>query len=125
MIANGMAWLASRVEDSMSESIAYSRATSSGTVTATLYASLGRNPFTTVGGPSEPAMLSVDEMDFLIRVASLILDGEAVEPKRGDRIGVTISGVAMTFEVKPDRGMPEFSHDPHKTTYRVHCKRIA
>lgn len=109
----------------MSESITYSRATTSGTITATLYASLGRNPFTTVGGSSEAVRLSVDEMDFLIRVPSLILDGDAVEPKQGDRIGITISGVAMTFEVRPDQGMPVFSHDPHKTTYRIHCKRIA
>ena len=63
VIANGMSWLASRIEDSMSESITYSRATTSGTITAIAAlvpqgGNIGAGTLTTFYGLDVPAVLN-------------------------------------------------------------------
>lgn len=124
LIGDGMTWLAGQLKDNCAVPVTYSRVNASTTLTLSTYATLGRNPIATVGAASEAVLIDVSEMDFLIRVADLILDGSAVEPKRGDRIGVTLNGVARVFEVNYQGDDQPFSYDPHRTLYRIHTKQI-
>lgn len=124
MIGNAMTWLAGQLHDNCAEAVTYSRVNQTTTLTLSTYATLGRNPLSVVGNASESALVDVNEMDFLIRVSDLILDSAAVEPRRGDRIGVTLGGVAMVFEVNFAGTDQVFSYDPHRTLYRIHTKRI-
>lgn len=124
LIGDGMAWLAGQLADNCSVAVVYSRVNVATTLSVTTYASLGRNPIATVGAASEALLVDVSEMDFLIRVADLILDGSAVEPQRGDRIAVTLNGVARVYEVNYQGSDQPFSYDPHRTLYRIHTKQI-
>lgn len=125
LIGDGMTWLAGKLHDNCAVAVTYSRVNQSTTLTLSTYATLARNPIQVVGAASEAILIDVSEMDFLIRVADLILDGQGVEPKRGDRIGVTINGVACVYEVNYTGNDQPFSYDPHRTMYRIHTKQIA
>lgn len=120
LIGNSQSWLAGKFRDFASQPAVYSR----GTVTQTLRITLGRNALIALGEPSN-LTLNVTQFDLLIAVSELMLDSVAAEPKRGDRITTDVGGATLTLEVLPIASEQAFYHDPHKTVYRVHVKRIA
>jgi len=71
------------------------------------------------------AAITFGERDYLIPVASYVLDGSVVEPMVGDRFIESIGGSDLTFEIMPITGEPAWRHsDPTRTRYRIHVKRI-
>lgn len=59
--------------------------------------------------------------DFMLPVASLLIDGDAVEPRTGDRI----IDNGETFEISPpDENRPSVELRPGSADYLVHTKRI-
>jgi len=59
--------------------------------------------------------------DFMLPVASLLIDGDAVEPRTGDRIVDN----GETFEISPpDENRPSVELRPGSADYLVHTKRI-
>lgn len=72
------------------------------------------------------ARLEFSERDYLIPAASLILGGQAVTPRKGDRIAEVVAGELLTFELMtPATGEPAWRYsDPERTFLRVHVKRV-
>jgi len=65
---------------------------------------------------------SMTSRDFLIAVSDLLLDGQPIEPARGDRI---VDG-EDTYEVMAPGDEPPWRFaDPYHQMYRIHTKRIA
>jgi len=70
-----------------------------------------------------------DQVDFLIKPASIDFGTGPVEPAAGDQIQLTLtvagSSTTIRFIVQPSNaGEPVFRpSDPHYTRYRVHTKR--
>lgn len=68
------------------------------------------------------AALVHGERDYLIPVADLTLDGQRVQPERGDRITETINGELVIYEVTAPPDEPEARYSDHeRTIWRVHC----
>ncbi len=69
---------------------------------------------------------SITIRDYVIGVSDYSLGGVAVEPQRGDRIGETIGGVVMIFEVMPIDGGTQVAHwaDADADKWLVHTKRV-
>lgn len=67
------------------------------------------------------------ERDYLIPVAALVTTGgEALTPKRGDRITESLGGADAVFEITPREGEPAWRFsDQQRTRVRVHCKKVA
>ncbi len=103
-------------------SVAYSREGLSVTLTAWI----GRTVFRQDMANGTGGQVVFGDRDYLFPVASLVLDGVAVEPRQGDRITQTVGGLARTFEVlTPETGDPAARYsDPQKTVWRVHTKEV-
>jgi len=69
---------------------------------------------------------TVQTTDFLIAAADYDFGDGAVEPRRGDRIEITIADVAHTFEAKPQGDRPEAEWaDASATQWLVHTKHVS
>lgn len=90
-----------------------------------LAAWVGRTAFSRTSSEPGPAVV-IGERDYLFAVADLVLGGQPVAPKPGDRVTETIAGVATTFEVvSPETGEPAVRYsDQTRTVWRVHAKRV-
>lgn len=75
------------------------------------------------GGPA----VVFGDRDYLIPVADLAAGGVPFEPARGDRITETTpAGVAVTFEVLPPFGEPEYRYqDAGRTLWLIHVQQVA
>ena len=66
--------------------------------------------------------------DYLIRTSDLVINGQAIEPRRGDRIREVIGGQALEHEVMSPNasgGEPEWRwSDPFGMTMRIHTKKV-
>ena len=66
-----------------------------------------------------------ESRDFLIAVEDLALDGQPIEPARGDRIIETDSTGTHTYEVMAPGDEPPWRFsDPHRQVYRIHTRQI-
>jgi hypothetical protein len=66
-----------------------------------------------------------ESRDYLIRAADLVLSGEQVLPKAGDRVRETTGTGALLYEVLgPGSEPPSRFSDPERLTLRVHTKFI-
>jgi len=64
---------------------------------------------------------STTSRDFLIAVSDLLLDGQPIEPARGDQIDDS----GRTYEVMAPGDEPHWRFaDPYRLIYRVHTKEI-
>ena len=70
------------------------------------------------------AAVSWTSTDFLLTAADLILGGQAVEPKSGDRISRVRGSITETFEVLEPAGQKCFRTDAQGVTIRVHTKKV-
>ena len=119
LLGDGLGWLASKLNSHAGRSVVFRRGASHVAVAATL----GRKDFEadTLAG-----RVYFRANDFLIPAASLVLDGQAVLPERGDRIEVAFGASAIVFEVLAHDGVPPWEYaDPHQHMLRIHTKRIA
>jgi hypothetical protein len=65
------------------------------------------------------------DKDFFILATDYLIDAEAVEPERHDRIVETIDGVTAVYEVLPYGDEKEFRWaDEFRKVYRIHTKRV-
>lgn len=65
--------------------------------------------------------IKITMRDFILPVASLLIDGDAIEPRTGDRI---IEG-SEVFEIQPpDENRPSVELQAGGFEYLVHTKRI-
>lgn len=62
--------------------------------------------------------------DYLIEAADLVLDGERIEPAKGDQIEETVGNQRFTYEVLPLGKEPPWRFSgPSRNTYRIHTKQ--
>ena len=115
LLERGMTMVARVLPEAAGGDIVYSRGASSVTITATF----GRSQFM-VESAGETRIEHTDR-DFLFPAASLVLDGVAVTPQKGDRVTVG----AEVFEVLPIDGKQCYrTSDPQGTMIRVFTKKI-
>lgn len=70
-------------------------------------------------------ILESESRDYLVAPGDLVLDGQPVEPRRGDRIVETIGGQPCLFEVAAPAGEPIWQWiDPARIQMRIHTKQI-
>lgn len=109
------------------QEITYQRGSDSVTLATTIGSSSGFS--TREYGVREPWFAR----DYLIAVADLVLDGDRVEPQRGDRIVETFLDeddevlATLTHEVlAPSEEEPAWRYsDEHRIRYRIHTKQVA
>lgn len=112
LIADGAGWLADKLIEHASQTVTYTRAAASVSVSAVI----GRSEFEQTDGEAITRFRSVD---FLIRPEDLVLSGSAATPARGDRI-TWGTGV---YEVMDSGGRPA-NRDEHGTLWRIHTKQV-
>ena len=121
ILKDGATWLADQRRAFMTRTVTYER----GNDAVDLPATVGQTDFNLTDDYG--AAIRYVSRDFLIAVADLVLNGTPTEPKRGDRIRETVGGVTHVHEVMGPGGSDadwRYS-DPHRTTYRIHTKRIS
>lgn len=113
-------WLGQQLESHASRAITYTR----GSDLVTLSAVVGSTPFRVDDIGQGTTRIVRSDRDYLIRADSLILNGVAVTPRRGDRIVDSVDG--KTYECQPIvDGEPAWRNsDPYGEVYRIHCNRV-
>jgi hypothetical protein len=67
----------------------------------------------------------IESRDYLVLAADLVIAGETVLPKAGDRIAEPAGTGALLYEVMAPEGEPPFRFsDPERITLRIHTKFI-
>jgi hypothetical protein len=96
-----------------------------GSFTTTLVPTVLGNQLLKITGDDGASQTVRTDKDFLIRSTEYLIDAEAVEPERGDRIEETIDGTTAVYEVLPYGDEKEFRWaDEWRKVYRIHTKRI-
>lgn len=127
VLKSGLAWLTSQMATHASQSVTYAR----GSRTATVRATFGEKLLKLDDGDGGVRMEWTD-ISFVVPSVDMTLDGEAVEPKRGDRFYVRDrdaddlpTGPTRIYEVMPYEGEPVFRYtDPHRSQMRIHAKFV-
>lgn len=120
LMSRGKSFLNRKMGDAAGVSVSYTRAAE----TISLTAVIGRTVF--ASNLEGKARIEFGEIDLIIVAADLEFDGVQVKPERGDRIGITLDGTALTLELMiPQTGEPAWRYsDPERTRIRLHCKRV-
>ena len=67
----------------------------------------------------------IELRDYLVTAADLVLGGEAVIPRAGDRITETDGARVHEYEVMAPEGEPAWRYsDPQRMTLRIHTKFV-
>ena len=67
----------------------------------------------------------IESRDYLVAAADLVLGGEAVTPKAGDRITETGESSVHEYEVMSPGDEPAWRYsDPQRRTLRIHTKFV-
>ena len=87
-------------------------------------ATIGRTVFESVD--DHGLIVKTESRDFLVLTQDLVLGGEAVLPKSGDRIREAAGSVTLVYEVMAPGGEPVWRYsDPYRKTIRIHTKLVA
>ncbi|WP_020467849.1 hypothetical protein [Zavarzinella formosa] len=122
MMAAGAAWLRKMTAEHASESVTYSRAGVGSVVIPD--AVIGQTAFRT--SDTAKSRLEWGDCDLIVSAASLVIGGQATEPKKNDRFVRMINGAPVEFEVLAPTGEQPWRHsDQFRTHYRIHGKRVA
>lgn len=118
LLKMGERWLADKQRQHASEPVTYSRSDASAAVRAV------RGRAQTVTEDDSGLQIPTGDGDWIIEASELVLDGNATEPRSGDRI-TDASGVI--FEVSPPGpGLQEWVYaEPTQLRYRIHTKQIS
>ena len=115
LLQKGMAWLEGQRTKFMTQSVAYQRGGDSVEVLATI----GKTTFQIDDGAG--ALLRFESRDYLILAADLVLGGNPILPKRGDRIRETIGNQSFVYEVIGPGDEPCWRwSDGYRRTMRIH-----
>jgi hypothetical protein len=115
IIRAGAAYLASALKKSAGTAVVVTRGTSSASVIATI----GKSVFESAD--QNGVIESWESRDFLVKATDLPFG----EPRRGDKIVESASGVSSTYEVTSPRGVPLFHYaDAFHQSVRIHTKRV-
>lgn len=95
-----------------------------GAFSVELPATVGSTDITILDGNGFQTIVS--SRDYLIEAAALVLDGEQVEPQKGDLIVEVIDGQTCTHQPLDLNGEPSFRYsDPARSQLRIHTKQTA
>ena len=120
LLETAAGWLDGMRRAHLSRTVTYCRGEESAEVAATV----GKTEFDIDDGYG--AVERFVSRDFLIAGAALVLGGEAVEPRPGDKIEETAGGVVHVHEVLAPGKEPCWRwSDPYRTTLRIHTKETA
>lgn len=116
LLQTGSAWLGEQMASHAATDVLYRR----GALSVTVPAVIGETAAEDVD--LDEQVRRSRERDFLVRVADLLLGGEAVTPLPGDRIEHEVNGVTHTFIVGPQPGGEQAWRyaTPHHHQYRIH-----
>lgn len=123
LLAQGAAWLDEQRHQHLTTTVTYRR----GEHAVQVQATIGRTVFRL--NDAYGATVRHVSRDYLIRAADLVLDGQRVEPKRGDQvIEVDNAGIEHTHEVMgpgASGGEPDWRYsDPQRSGLRIHTKEV-
>ena len=119
LLEQGAAWLDDQRAQHMSREVTYCRGDDSVSVQATI----GSTVFEVDNGTG--VLEKFESRDFLISTADLVLSGEEVLPRRGDRICETDRTKVFVYEVMAPGREPHWRYsDPYRKTLRIHTKHV-
>ena len=122
LLQKASAWLEAQRTKHMTQLVVYQR----GPDTAQVPATIGTTVFQVDDGAG--ALIRVESRDYLILAVDLVLGGQAVLPKRGDRIRETSGAVVIVYEVMSpgdSGGEPCWRwSDAYRQTLRIHTKQV-
>lgn len=120
MIGDGLAWLTEELATYASKPAIYWRGADAVSIRATLDSKLLRID-DGLGG----FRLEWTDLDILVPAVDLVLGGQAVTPRRGDRLELTLPSGAETYQVFPYGREPAWRwEDPNQSIMRIHLKHI-
>ncbi len=119
LLEQGAAWLEAQRHAHMTRTVVYERSADS----VELLATIGRTEFEQAD--EYGVIHRIEARDFIVRAADLVLGGEAVLPKAGDRIREPEGAVAHVYEVMAPSGEPPWRYsDPYRMALRIHTKHV-
>ena len=123
LLQTGANWLRDTMETSASQSVTYSRGSSSVTLTATF----GHSLLKVADGHNGVRVVRTDR-DFIIRSSAIDFGSGPVLPRRGDTIVCKADDgtTNLTYVVAAPRGEPDYrSCDPYGVSLRIHAKLLS
>lgn len=94
-----------------------------GGLAAEVLATIGKTTFEVDDGYG--VLVRHESRDFLIIAVDLVLNGESIEPERGDRIRETQGETVYVYEVAAPGKDPCWRYsDAFRKTYRIHTQQI-
>ncbi len=119
MLQTGMDWLEEQRKSHLSRTVTYRR----GALTAEVAATVGETVFEEDDGHG--IIIEQQVRDYLVAAVDLVLGGEGIEPKRGDRIEEARGSRTHVYEVSSVGTRPpcEFC-DPSGKTLRIHTRQV-
>ena len=119
LLQKASAWLEDQRTKFLTQSVVYQR----GTDTAPVPATVGQTVFQIDDGAG--ALLRIESRDYLIRAVDLVLGGNAILPKRGDRIREAVGAQVFVYEVVGPGDEPCWRwSDSYRQTLRIHTKQV-
>ncbi|MEZ6099984.1 MAG: hypothetical protein R3E01_13530 [Pirellulaceae bacterium] len=119
LLQEGQAWLADQLTTHASQNVVYARDADEVAVLATI----GKTTFEHDDG--QGAIIRTQVRDYLIDAPKLVLAGEAVLPKPGDRIKEVEGGHTYIYEAMAIAGEPCWRYsDPFRLKLRIHTKLV-
>ncbi len=118
LLNSGLGWLADQQRQHMSRTVTYLR----GLDTVEIDAIKGRSDTLETNEMGVTYRIQAD--DWLIRPEVLVIGGQTILPKAGDRIRESIGGRTYLYEVLPGNGAPAYERrDDHR--FRIHTKLVS
>lgn len=119
LLQRGLSWLEDQRRSHLAQPITYEQAGQSVEVLATI----GQTLFELVDDYG--VRQQVQSQDFLVCAADLVIGGQEVLPKRGDRVRHSLGQISRVYEVMAPGKEPHFRFsDPYGRTLRIHTKQI-
>jgi hypothetical protein len=125
LLQTGTAWLGDMRTAHLSHPVTYCRpSTASGQVAEVeVAATVGKTVFDIED--SYGAVERFESRDFLISAGELVLSGQPVEPRPGDRIKEPAGGKVLVYEAMAPGKAPCWRwSDPFRRTLRIHTKHV-
>jgi hypothetical protein len=121
-MSDAMSWLRDTLQDAAPQTATYTQQSTGLSVSLTVW--LGRTAFSS--NIQNAARIEWGELDVMVRADELLISAAMISPARGDRIAMTLNGVAVTLELfTPSTGEPPWRwSDPQRELLRLHCKRV-
>lgn len=112
--------LQARRASHMSRPVVYRR----GSASVEVYATIGSTTFQITD--AQGVMLESTSRDYLIPAASLIIEGNRVDPRAGDQITESVDGRESVYEVMPFGPEPAWRFsDRYGKMLRIHTKLVS